>query len=172
MTAIRLYHGTAHRFDAFRLTCDTRGEPNSALGVHLTECPHLAAQYAEIAGRDLGSGEPVVLLVDAEVGKVGLLTCQASFFGGDLSTSPSKRTGVGSFARERERLMTKGFSAIALDVAHDDLDGAWVLLDPRDAVIAGRIAASSHEVEDLPRGGHPDFAATPITLATTCGAHP
>lgn len=140
MPTITLYHGTAHAFDAFRLTRDSRGEPNAALGIHLTEDPSLAASYALRAARDLKATEPIVLTVEARLERVGLTTCQVDFFGREPDGA-GPRTTHHDFMAARERLMSLGFDAVATDIAHDDLKGAWVVFDPARLAIMARDSA-------------------------------
>ncbi len=163
MTRIRLYHGTAHAFPAFDGHFTLRGtEPNSALGIHLTECPALAADYADLARRDGGAKRPVVLVVDAEIARVALCTSACDYLGRD-GDDPFKATRPASdFVAARLRLQGKGYDAVAVDCGLDDLASCWAVFDPGHLTIVSVLDVDT--AYDLEQGITPHLAYDEIRL--------
>lgn len=143
MAKLTLYHGTAHDFEAFDRHFTLRGtEPNSALGIHLTESPAIAADYAELAARDRHAGEPRVLVVEAEIERAALIGSVEDFLGRpmDLPLGCEGARSREDFVAARMELEAKGFDAVALDTAIDDLVGTWVVFEPSRVRIAGSLS--------------------------------
>lgn len=162
---IILYHGTASAFDAFDGNFEARGvEPNSALGVHLTESAPVAADYATMATADRGAGEPTVLVVEAEIRRACVCASREDFFGycaeefadalfllGREAAAAIRREARPRFAEARRKLLAEGCDAVAVDDIGDDLAGVWVVLDPARLRIVGRLSPEeAYEAEDLP----------------------
>ncbi|WP_327211366.1 hypothetical protein [Rhizobium leguminosarum] len=150
MARIVLYHGTANSFESFDEHFTLRGsEPNSGLGVHLTERPDLAAHYALLAARDLHGGDPVVLVVEAELSRVALVSSAVDYLGRDVEifdveTNRSRE----EFVARRHELQDQGFDAVATEeTALDDISGCWAVFDPTRLSIIGRL--SPQVAEDL-----------------------
>lgn len=162
MKTVTLYHGTSHDFEAFALSVNPDGEMNSALGIHLTEKPELAAMYAERSGKDDGAGRSRVLIVEADVGRVALVDDQCSFYGRDIDGELDLGLTRWDFAAARERLMAEGFCALATDIADDDLTGAWVVLDPSRLRIVGELSVD--EAMDMEEPDSPDVRYERIEL--------
>lgn len=157
MAKITLYHGTAHEFAQFDNRFTIRGtEPNSALGVHLTESPALAAEYAEMASRDIHGIRPRVLVVEATVSKVALVSSRVEFLGRPDAVFGHNHMRLHSeFVDARLELQSKGFDAIAGEALGDDLIGAWVVFDASALRIVGELPVHvAQEMEDaeLPMG--------------------
>lgn len=163
MPKITLYHGTAHDFPVFDSNFRQRGtEPNSCLGIHLTECPATAAGYAELATRDGGAGEARVLVVEADVDRVALVTSVSDFMGRDGEDPLEFSRPATDFVDAHFRLTGEGYDAIAVDVADDDLVGAWVVLNPDRLRIVGRLTVD--EAYEADRDSLPDIAYTMVRL--------
>lgn len=152
MAEITLYHGTAFDFYAFDDEFHLRGSSaNSALGIHLTECPALAAEYAELATNDPGAGYPRVLSVVVNVSKVAVVSSRDEFFGLDkVDETPRERE---DFSATRKKLMNEGFEAVACEYLGEDLVGAWVVFDPYSLQIENEItieAALTMDSAEIP----------------------
>lgn len=148
MARIVLYHGTANSFESFDEHFTLRGsEPNSGLGVHLTERPDLAAHYAVLAARDLHGGDPVVLVVEAELSRVALVSSAADYLGRDIEifdveTNRSRE----EFVARRHELQGQGFDAVATEETElDDVSGCWAVFDPNCLAIVCRLPLQAAE---------------------------
>lgn len=160
MPRITLYHGTAHDFDAFDDRFAMRGsEPNAGLGIHLTQSPALAAEYAEKSKRDMHATRPRVLVVEADVERAALVTSRECFIGrseeGEFAFDLDFMTTREEFVGERLRLEAEGYHAIALDCAGDDLSECWAVFDPKRLRVIGEMSvdeayeADSSEVDGV-----------------------
>lgn len=60
-----LFHGTSHDVECFSdVSVGVGSDPNSALGVHTTDFPESAANYAELSkALDVDSKDPIVLVI-------------------------------------------------------------------------------------------------------------
>lgn len=142
MPTITLYHGTAHAFDLFDGRFTSRGvDPNSGLGIHLTEQPSVAADYAEIATKDAGAGQPVVLVVEAEITKMVLTSDATEFLGYEPGFfDPDTNISREDFVAARHTLQSEGFDGVAVDeCSQADVSGTWVIFDPDRLRIVGRL---------------------------------
>lgn len=149
MATLTLYHGTAKDFPAFEERFALRGsEPNSALGIHLTEHPWLAADYAEMAARDLGAGEPRVLVVEVKVGRVAVCDSAGDYMGREGDDAFETTRPRSDFVEARLRLQDEGFDAVATGELGGDLTGCWAVFDPARLRIVGRL--SLDEAYDAP----------------------
>lgn len=138
-----LFHGTAHTFEAFTEDSIGRGsDANSALGIHLAEWAHAAAEYAETsAERDADGAVGRVLVVALPaLHPTGELNDFFRFFG----EPDDARDGAPAleaqdhahFARERQRLIAAGHDVV------DYEDGEQVIsvaLNPNDLMIVGEL---------------------------------
>jgi hypothetical protein len=154
MAKITLYHGTAAPFTKFAKDFAIRGsEANSALGIHLTERPSLAAEYARLAAKDKVGTEPRVLVVEAEVSKVGLISSAADYLGRDpeFGLDETDRSRV-EFIERRFELEAEGFDAVATEEAElDDVSGCWVVFDPDKLSVVDEITLEAAEdIDDEP----------------------
>jgi len=160
MPRITLYHGTSHEFEAFDERFAMRGsEPNAGLGIHLTQSPSLAAEYAEKSSRDLHATRPRVLVVEADVERAALVTCRDTFIGrpedGEFAFDFDFMTTREEFVGERLRLESEGYHAIALECSGDDLAECWVVFDPKRLRVVGELSvdeaydAGSSEVDGV-----------------------
>jgi len=143
MPRITLYHGTAHEFEAFDDRFAMRGsEPNSGLGIHLTQSPALAAEYAEKSARDHHATRPRVLVVEADIRKAALCTSRDAFIGRseDEDFDFDLMTTREEFVAERLRLQAEGYDAMALDCEAADLTECWAVFDPRSLTIVGELS--------------------------------
>lgn len=161
MPVIRLFHGTAMQFDHFNPDFASEGEePNSALGIHLTENAWSAADYAEIAGEDFGATQPTVLIVEVEVERMAVCSSREDFFGyceedffvvlgtEGVQDIEEKRP---LFRAARERLMAEGYDGVCVDDIGDDVDGTWVIFDPSKCRIVGRLTVKeAFQIEERP----------------------
>lgn len=142
MAKITLYHGTAGAFSAFDEHYTLRGsEPNSGLGVHLTERPELAARYAELAMGDAHAVRSIVLVVEAEVERAALLSSASDYLGRDPEVFDAawNRTRE-EFVARRHELEAEGFHAVVADeVEMDDVSGCWAVFDASRLTIVGRM---------------------------------
>lgn len=140
---LRLYHGTAHDFPAFDDRYVMRGtEPNSALGIHLTEHPVVAAEYAELAGRDRHATAPRVLVLDVEISKAAIISSVEDFLGRpeDVPYGHEGNRTREEFVAARQEFQAQGYEALALDTEIEDLRGAWVVFDPEKIEIVGSVS--------------------------------
>lgn len=151
---LRLYHGTAYGFDAFDGRFTLRGsEPNSGLGIHLTEYPGTAAAYAELAARDVHGERPRVLVLDVDIGKAALVDSAEAFLGrgvDDAFDFDGNRTRE-EFVEARLRLQSEGFHAVAVDSPIEDICGAWCVFDPSRIEIVGEMSVD--EAQELDADG-------------------
>lgn len=151
MAVITLYHGTARPFTEFASDYTLRGsEPNSALGVHLTDSPSIAADYARLAAKDGPAGEPTVLIVEAEVSKVGLVGSAADYLGRDpeFFDVETNRTRV-EFVERRLELQDMGFDAVATEGTELlEVCGCWAVFDPRSLSIIGQMSVEAADELD------------------------
>lgn len=146
---LRLFHGTAHKFEAFDDRFVLRGsEPNSALGIHLTEVPANAAHYAELSSRDRHAVSPRVLVVEVDIKKVAIIGSVDEFMGGPLDLPPVERRPREDFVAARHELEALGFEGIALDTPIDDLVGTWVIFSPEKISLIGEMSVDeAYELE-------------------------
>lgn len=146
------YHGTAHRFARFTEASIGRGvEPNTALGVHCTDDPAAAADYAQSsASFDAAAAKPVVLVVEADIAQVVPVEDSNQFFG----IGGSKPAAKEHFAAERRRLLDLGVDAVwSSDYGDHDI---WVVLNPAKLVVTGALtleAAEETEAAAVPFAG-------------------
>lgn len=150
MPTITLYHGTARDFVSFAPRFALRGtEPNSALGIHLTGNPRLAADYAELAAREGNAGTPKVLVVEARISRVALCDSEVDYLGrGDDDAFEATRP-ASDFVAARLRLQDEGFDAVMTDVAKHDLADCWAILDPSRILIVESVTADeARSLED------------------------
>jgi hypothetical protein len=167
MTKIILYHGTAHAFSAFDDRFVRRGtEPNSALGIHLTENPGLAAEYALRATHDCHGGEPRVLIIEADVSRVGLVASAADFLGRDPEIFDVKTNRSHSeFVARRFELLGEGFDAIATSETElEDCSGCWIVLEHTKLSIIGQMTVEEAEALELVDIHFPDVDFEEVTL--------
>lgn len=163
MARVRLYHGTAHRFPAFDDRFALRGtEPNSALGIHLTECPALAADYADLAARDNRAGHPIVLIVDAEIERVAVCTSAKDYLGRDPDDPFETTRPASDFVAARLRLQDQGYDAVVSDCGLDDLASCWAVFDPGRLSIVSAIDLKA--ARDLDEGSVPEFNYETVRL--------
>lgn len=175
MTTLRLYHGTARGFVSFDDKFPLRGvEPNSALGIHLTEHPWLAAHYAMLGSRDAQSSLPRVLVLDVEISKAAVVSSAEDFLGRSMEMTSSGTAQVMSremFAAARSRLEAEGFHAVAVDSPIEDICGTWTVFDPsriRIVEVASAEQAQNMESTDLDWDG---VEMTPVSLFDTIEIH-
>jgi hypothetical protein len=146
-----LYHGTASNFTEFDPHYTLRGsEPNSGLGIHLTERPELAARYAVLATKDIHGGEPVVLVVEADVKKIGMVTRVDDYLGREVNSNVFEDTRTREeFVLKRLELQAAGFDGVATDTSiHDDLSGCWAIFDASKLSVVARLSvAEASELE-------------------------
>ncbi len=151
MTKITLFHGTARDFTEFDSHFTLRGsEPNSALGIHLAESPSIAADYARLAAKDGHAGEPRVLIVVAEVSKVGIVGSAADYLGRDpeIFDIETNRTRV-EFVERRLELQAMGFDAVATEETEMlDVSGCWAVFDHSRLSILGYISVEAADELD------------------------
>jgi hypothetical protein len=163
MARIRLYHGTAHTFPAFDDRFALRGtEPNSALGIHLTECPALAADYAELARKDSGGSQAIVLVIDAEIGRVAVCSSAMDYLGRDPDDPFETTRPASDFVAARLRLQDRGYDAVAVDCGLDDLASCWAVFDPGRLSIVSAIGLDAARALD--QGAVPEFLYEPVRL--------
>jgi hypothetical protein len=187
MPTITLFHGTAHAFCEFDREFAERGrEPNSALGIHLIECPLAASQYARLAAGDRDAGTPFVLVVEADIDKAIVCTDRRAFLGFDredeeLAVDVHGPDGLEiireylhpRFAAARSTLMSQGYDAVVCDEIGDDLTGAWVVFDSSRLRVIGRLTLEEAEALDetkQPDGVHlgGDFQLPEEDTVSTC----
>jgi hypothetical protein len=171
MAKLTLFHGTAHDFEGFDRRYALRGsEPNSALGIHLTERPYVAADYAELAARDRHAGEPRVLVVEVDICRAALVDSVEEFLGRphDMPLDPEGTRTREEFVAARHELEALGFEAVALDTAMEDLVGTWVVFDPEKVRIVGRLTVD--EAIELEESGHEtDWSGVDLVSRTIFG---
>lgn len=142
MATVRLYHGTASSFEAFDDRFALRGaEPNSALGIHLTESPWLASCYGKLAAGYGGAAEPVVLAVDVDVERIAMISSRDDFLG-RAEGMPLRHSDRqwSDYVSARQCLEDAGFHGVAGDDLGHDLLGAWVIFQPKRVEIVERIS--------------------------------
>lgn len=119
---MRLYHGTRKEFDAFDPYMIGMGaEPNSALGVWLTQDPHIAAGYG-------GETRLVIAEVDAPRLAVGV-DYQTAIWGGPDLHPTDREISWPRFEKARRDLMEAGFDGVMFDCPGTDLEGAVCIFD-------------------------------------------
>ena len=131
-----LFHGTRRQFEGFtEASIGTGAEANSALGIHLTDFPHLAADYADGASPDEGD-YPQVLVVRTPVSKAFEERDNYTFFGYNDEGIPDSAMGKAGFSKWRASLQQSGFDA----VDYEDGEGPIVVaLDPGKLEIIARL---------------------------------
>ena len=151
MARIVLYHGTARDVEGFDRHYALRGsEPNSALGIHLTDCPDNAAFYAELAARDAHAGKPRVLVVEAELSKVGIVRDAADYLGRDpdffdVETNRTREEFVG----RRLELQDQGFDAVATEETElEEVSNCWAVFDPEKLRVVGEMTLAEVDAMD------------------------
>lgn len=169
MPVITLYHGTAKDFPAFDERYALRGsEPNSALGIHLTEKPWLAADYAEMAAEDRGAGTPRVLVVEVTLDRVAVCSSAEDYLGRNGDDAFETTRSREEFVEARLRLQAEGFDAVATDDIGDDISACWAVFDPSRIRIVGRMdVEEAFEAEQSNVDG-PDYAG--VLLFDDCAA--
>lgn len=162
MPTLTLYHGTSHTFDAFSApTANGVAEPNSALGIHLSESPYLAAEYAEMSARqDAGAGEATVLVCEVDLETISIVNRLEDFFGYDPDVDEAlneerREEVVSSFTAAREILLSEGVGAVVAYEMRDDVTGTFVILDPSAIKIVDRLSAD--DVFDIDLNSHADI---------------
>ena len=143
MAVIQLYHGTARPFSEFAPDFTLRGsEPNSALGIHLTECPANAAEYARMAARDLHGSHARVLIVEVDVSKVAVVDSAADYLGRDPEIFDVEANRTRSeFVERRLDLQARGFEAVATsETEMSEVDSCWAVFDPARIRIIGEMS--------------------------------
>jgi len=154
MAVIRLYHGTARSFSEFAPDYTLRGsEPNSALGIHLTECPANAAEYARKATGDLHGSQAKVLIVEVDVAKVAVIDSAADYLGRDPEVFDVETNRTRSeFVERRLELQAMGFEAVATSETElSEVDSCWAVFDPARVRIVGELSpdeADEMEADD------------------------
>lgn len=174
MAKITLYHGTAHAFPAFDDQFTRRGtEPNSALGIHLTENPALAAEYAERATHDRNGGEPRVLIVEVDVTRIGLVASAADFLGRDPEIFDVETNRSHSeFVARRLELIDEGFDGIATgETELEDCSGCWIVFDPAKVSIVGEMTVEQAEELELDDFHFPDVDFEEVALFEVDATH-
>lgn len=164
---IRLYHGTAHAFTAFGPP-GAGSEPNSALGIHLTEDPAVAAEYAETAARDSGASHPRVLVVEAAISRVALTSFDHRYLGTNPETGEQSATWA-DFAALRIDLSARGFDAAATDCEREDLVGCHAIFDPSVLTIIGELTPDEAMAMDAIPSVGPLYESTEDTFARILG---
>ena len=169
MPKITLFHGTAHEFTAFDDRFVLRGnDPNSALGIHLTEDPSTAAQYSRLAARDIHGTTPKVIVVEAEVRQIGLVSDPADYLGRDpdFEDRENDATRV-QFIERRFELIDLGFDGLCMEESpRDDLTGAWVIFDPNNLTIVKTMTLEEAEAfaEEYEGSFNPEIEFEEVTL--------
>lgn len=138
MPKITLFHGTAHEFNTFDERFVLRGnDPNSALGIHLTEDPTLAAEYARLSARDIHGTTPRVIMVEAEVRQVGIVSDPVDYLGRDPDFEDRENdVSRVQFIERRFELIDQGFDGLCMDEnSREDLTGAWVVFEPNNLTV-------------------------------------
>ncbi|MCE6957640.1 hypothetical protein LAZ40_00960 [Cereibacter sphaeroides] len=132
-----LYHGTKRIVDRFSPeTVGVGYEANSALGLWLTRCPHLAASYA-----DGGT----ILVVEVDAPRLAVARDLATTIWGGPDLHPSDREiGWPRFVAARLALMAEGLDGIWCEMPGTDLEGAVCLFRPETARIVSRIPLDHH----------------------------
>ncbi|NTF18179.1 hypothetical protein G6L37_07150 [Agrobacterium rubi] len=155
MTKITLYHGTARAFTEFTADYTMRGsEPNSALGIHLTECPVNAAEYARKAASDLHGSSPRVLIAEVDVGKIAVVDSAADYLGRDPEVfDPDTNRTRSEFVERRLELQAMGFDAVATSETElSEVDSCWAVFDPARIRIIGEMSVEEADDLDLDEG--------------------
>lgn len=143
MPIIKLFHGTAQDFTAFDDRFTLRGaDPNSGLGIHLTEHPSVAADYASLAMKDVGAKEPRVLVVEVDASRMALVSDVEEFLGYEPGFfDPDTNVSREDFVAARHTLQTEGFDGVTVDqCSMDDITGTWVFFDPSRLKIVGSMS--------------------------------
>lgn len=165
MPTIRLFHGTAHEFSAFSDNFAERGdEANSGLGIHLTEHPGLAIDYAELATRDGGASNARVLIVEVEVSRMALVGDVLEFLGYHPEFfDPETNIPREEYVAARLKLEAAGYDGVAMDECWmDDLTGTWVMFDPSKLRIVGSLTVD--EAMDAERSDFEGVLFEPVKL--------
>jgi tRNA nucleotidyltransferase/poly(A) polymerase/DNA topoisomerase IB len=128
-----LYHGTTREFKKFDLSkAGKRDSGNLGRGIYLSRDPTFAMRYAEDNAKRWG-GDPVVLKVRAQVGKIAPFYKMMPQMKEELGTAFPPRPG-GDPARSeelRQWFMAKGFDAA-------EAGSEFVVFDPRKLKIISR----------------------------------
>lgn len=167
MAKVTLYHGTARGFAAFAEPGDGY-EPNSALGIHLTEHPAVAAEYALTAGRDRNAERVRVLVVEADISRIALTSLRSQYLG-TCPASGEQAAGRADFAALRAELARQGFDAAATDCEHEDLLGCHAVFDPARLRITGEISPEDAMEMDAPPCDGPLYECAEQTFALILG---
>jgi hypothetical protein len=128
-----LFHGTSQDIEAFsEHAVGQGGDDNSALGVHLTDHAHHAAEYAQ-----MGDGEGVVLIVMTPGKSPFTVSDHDLFFGLGEDGSPDPNFGRAGFSEWRQELLSQGHDV----VDYEDGNGPiTVALDPAKLLVVGRLS--------------------------------
>lgn len=169
MATIRLFHGTAHKFEAFDTHFTMRGsEANSALGIHLTEVPGIAADYAELARKDAGASVPMVLVVEVEAARMVVVDDASEFLGYDQDLfDPETNIPREDYVAARHTLQAEGFDGVTVSgTGMDDLDATWVIFDPAALRIVGSLTIEEAYEEPEAEYEGVDFVGRPLFAAS------
>lgn len=163
---MRLYHGTRKDFDAFDPYMIGMGaEPNSALGVWLTQDPHIAAAYC---------GERRVVIAEIDAPKLAVGTDYRTAIWGATDLNPTDREVAWPlFEKARRELMEAGFDGVMFDCPGTDLEGAVCIFDAAKLRITGAMDyPEEHDLlplENPPDDSVPDWS---VRLEEALGAIP
>ncbi len=119
----RLFHGAYRHFDAF--SADTIGmgaEGNSALGIWLSEEPHVAAGY--------GGGQHLMVVEAAPLCLAVARDWRATICGGPDLFPTDREIAIELFREARLRLMDEGFDGVWCEMPGTDLAGAVCVFGP------------------------------------------
>lgn len=129
------FHGSCQRLDRF---CESKvgqgGDPNSVLGVFLTELVDSAIEYALYDKGDEG----YVHVVIAPSKKSLIIESHSDFFGYDMPSEEARA----HFINLRERLIREGYDHILLDGFEDPIS---VALHPQQTKIIARLTPEEAE---------------------------
>ena len=157
-----MFHGTCKQVEAFSEALIGRGsDDNSALGVHLTDYAHHAAEYAQI-GSDHGEGDGSVLVVLAPAHNPFVESDYDRFFGLNEEGSPDPGFGRAGFARMRAELITQGHDIVDYEDGNGPIS---VALDPSKLLIVGRMNMDEAVELGEKMDALEDFFSTPARLA-------
>lgn len=133
-----VFHGTNAHFENFDLSAaasltDANADANGALGIHLTDEPGEAAEYAEAhGGRE--AGEPIVLAVIAPAENPYLDMDYYQFFG--YENEEDAATDAAGFVWFRQALLRKGHDSVEYE---DGEQHILVSLAPEKLRIVARL---------------------------------
>jgi hypothetical protein len=139
MSKVILYHGTSgDEFTHFDESSIGRGgDANSALGVHCTEHPAVAAGYADLGTSSDKPQKSRILILEVDLSRVKLTNSPVDFYG--WSDQLRKTRTHADYSSLRVRLQSAGFQALVTDQIGED-DGTWVIFDPSNIQIIGTMS--------------------------------